>query len=178
MLLHDARRAARTDADGDLVPLEEQDRSRWDRRAIDEGVAAAGARAAAAAGRGPTRCRRRSPPATPTRPRRGHRLAADRAALRPSSPGSRPAPVVELNRAVAVAMADGPGGRPAPARRAGRSGALAGYHLLPATRADLLRRLGRPEEAAAAYREALALAPTEAERRYLRRRLAEVDGQV
>ena len=75
-----------------------------------------------------------------------------------------PSPVVELNRAVAVAMADGPDGRArARRRRSTRAGASAGYHLLPATRADLLRRLDRREEAAAAYRAALALTTTDAE---------------
>ena len=84
-----------------------------------------------------------------------------------------PSPVVELNRAVAVAMADGPEAGLALVDALEASGALAGYHLLPATRADLLRRLGRRTEAAAAYREALELASTDAERRYLDRRLAE-----
>ena len=74
-----------------------------------------------------------------------------------------PSPVVELNRAVAVAMADGPAAGLVARRRARRDGRLAGYHLLPATRADLLRRLDRREEAAAAYRAALALATTDAE---------------
>ena len=85
-----------------------------------------------------------------------------------------PSPVVELNRAVAVAMAEGPAAGLARVDALAASGALAGYHLLPATRADLLRRLGRLLEAAGAYREAIALAPTGAEQRYLRRRLAEV----
>ena len=78
-----------------------------------------------------------------------------------------PTPVVALNRAVAVAMADGPDAGLALLDDLD----LPGYHLLPATRADLLRRLGRADEAAVAYRDALALAPTEAERRYLTRRL-------
>ena len=78
-----------------------------------------------------------------------------------------PSPVVELNRAVAVAMADGPEAGLALVDALDASGALDGYHLLPATRADLLRRLGRHDEAAAAYRDALALATTDAERRYL-----------
>ena len=84
-----------------------------------------------------------------------------------------PSAVVELNRAVAVAMADGPevGLRLVEGLEA--SGALPGYHLLPATRADLLRRLERPAEAAAAYRAAIDLATTDTERRYLARRLAE-----
>jgi RNA polymerase sigma-70 factor, ECF subfamily len=85
--------------------------------------------------------------------------------------------VVELNRAVAVAMADGPvaGLKLVDALEA--SGALTGYHLLPATRADLLRRLERPTEAVASYRKAFDLATTDAERRYLARRLAETTGQ-
>lgn len=85
-----------------------------------------------------------------------------------------PTPVVELNRAVAVAMADGPAVGLALVRALEASGGLEGYHLLAATRADLLRRLGRRAEAAAAYREALALVATDAERRFLVRRLAEV----
>jgi RNA polymerase sigma-70 factor (ECF subfamily) len=84
-----------------------------------------------------------------------------------------PSSVVELNRAVAVAMADGPAAGLALVDRL--ADALDGYHLLPATRADLLRRLNRTDEAAAAYREALALAPTDVERRYLAARLAETE---
>ncbi len=87
-----------------------------------------------------------------------------------------PSPVVELNRAVAVAMADGPAAGLALVEHLAGAGALASYHLLPATRAHLLRRLDRTDEAAAAYREALALAPTDVERRYLTRRLAETQG--
>ncbi len=84
---------------------------------------------------------------------------------------------MELNRAVAVGMADGPDAGLALLERLADDGALlAGYHLLPATRADLLRRAGRHPEAAAAYRDALALAGTAPERRYLARRLAEVGG--
>ena len=79
--------------------------------------------------------------------------------------------MVELNRAVAVAMADGPAAGLALVEALEASGALPGYHLLPATRADLLRRLERHAEAAASYREALELATTDAERRYLARRL-------
>jgi RNA polymerase sigma-70 factor (ECF subfamily) len=84
-----------------------------------------------------------------------------------------PTPVVELNRAVAVAMADGPDAGLALVDALHGSGALRDYHLLPATRADLLRRLGRRTEAAAEYRAALALTTSDAERRYLERRLAE-----
>ena len=83
-------------------------------------------------------------------------------------------PVVELNRAVAVAMAEGPEAGLAIVDALDASGALAGYHLLPATRADLLRRLGRFDAAAVAYRDALSLASAEPERRYLEQRLEEV----
>jgi RNA polymerase sigma-70 factor, ECF subfamily len=86
-------------------------------------------------------------------------------------------PVVELNRAVAVAMADGPAAGLALLQRLESGGALAGYYLLPATRADFLRRLGRYEEAASAYEEAAALAGTSPERRFLNARLAEVRSQ-
>src|SRR5262249_39356835 len=85
-------------------------------------------------------------------------------------------PVVELNRAVAIAMADGPEAGLAIVEQLEASGALDGYHLLPATRADLLRRLDRSDEAIAAYRDALALVPTDAERRFLERRITEVTG--
>ena len=84
-----------------------------------------------------------------------------------------PSPVVELNRAVAVGMAQGPEAGLALVDSLAESGALAGYHLLPAARADLLRRLGRQAEAADAYGAALALAGTDAERRYLTRRQVE-----
>jgi len=87
-----------------------------------------------------------------------------------------PSAVVKLNRAVAVAMAEGPAAGLELVDALGDSGALDGYHLLPATRADLLRRLGRHAEAAAAYQQALELATADADRRYLSRRLAEVTG--
>jgi RNA polymerase sigma-70 factor (ECF subfamily) len=86
-----------------------------------------------------------------------------------------PSPVVELNRAVAIGMADGPDAGLRLVDALDASGALAGYHLLPATRADLLRRLGRHDDAARAYRAALVLATTDSERRYLERRLAECE---
>jgi RNA polymerase sigma-70 factor (ECF subfamily) len=88
-----------------------------------------------------------------------------------------PGPVVELNRAVAVAMADGPAAGLALVEQVAAAGGLGGYHLLPATRADLLRRLGRHGEAAAAYREALEQASTDTERHYLAWRLTEAMGE-
>jgi RNA polymerase sigma-70 factor, ECF subfamily len=87
-----------------------------------------------------------------------------------------PAAVVELNRAIAVGMAEGPAAGLALVDALATTGQLSGYHLLPATRADLLRRLGRLPEAAEAYQQALDLAGTATERRYLARRLAEVTG--
>jgi RNA polymerase sigma-70 factor (ECF subfamily) len=173
MLLHDARRAARVDDEGELVPLEAQDRTRWNRDAIDEGIelldaalrrGKAGAyqvQAAIAA------CHATAADASATD-------WAEIAALYRELVRRVPTPVVELNRAVAVAMADGPEAGLAIVDALEAAGSLSGYHLLPATRADLLRRLERNAEATLAYREALALATSDAERRYLARRLAEL----
>jgi RNA polymerase sigma-70 factor (ECF subfamily) len=168
MLLNHARRAARVDDAGDLVLLEDQDRARWDRDEIAEGTAEL--EAALRAGR-------RGPYQVQAAIAACHAAAAGTdwaqvAGLYGQLARLVPSPVVELNRAVAVAMADGPAAGLALADALAATGALAGYHLLPATRADLLRRLGRAAEAAAAYREALALASTEPERRYLARRLS------
>jgi RNA polymerase sigma-70 factor (ECF subfamily) len=173
MLLHDARHATRLDAAGDLVTLEEQDRGRWDTAEIEEGVALLeGALRRGAPGRYQVQAAIAA----------CHATAADAAgtdwpqiaALYGRLVRLVPSPVVELNRAVAVGMADGPAAGLALVGALAASGELEGYHLLPATRADLLRRLGRTGEAAEAYREALGLAATDAERRYLGRRLAEV----
>jgi RNA polymerase sigma-70 factor (ECF subfamily) len=170
MLLHDARRATRADEDGAIVLLEDQDRSRWDRAKIAEGATLV--EQAMRGGPGE------------------YALQAAIAALHAQAPTSRdtdwrqiaalygvlvavhPSPVIELNRAVAVAMADGP------ERGLALMAVLdiPGYAPLPAARADLLRRLGRRDEAAAQYRAALALVTNEAERRYLEGRLAEVGG--
>ena len=173
MLLHESRRATRL-RDGVLVTLEQQDRSRWDRALIAEGVhvldEALGMRRA-----GPYQlqaaiaaCHATAPDAAGTDWAEIARLYADLARLTPS-------PVVELNRAVAVAMADGIPAGLALVDALGSAGALDGYHLLPATRADLLRRAGRFAEAHASYEQALALAPTEPDRRYLSGRLQELE---
>jgi len=173
MLLQDSRRAARIGDDGELVTLEDQDRTRWDRAEIDEGrkVLDTALRRGAA---GPYQLQAAiaaqhasAMRATDTDWRAIARLYGELAAVTRS-------PVVELNRAVAVGMADGPAAGLALVDALTAAGALPGYHLLPATRADLLRRLGRGAEAAHAYREALALAGTGPEQRYLSRRLAEV----
>jgi len=165
MLLHDARRASRVGAHGELVTLEHQDRARWDRAEIAEGM--------------------RLLPSEPGPYQLQAAIAACHAvaesvdqtdwprivALYDDLLLHTPAPVVRLNRAVAVAMAAGPAAGLALVDELAASGDLAGYHLLPATRADLLRRMGDRERAADAYREALALAATDVERAYLKARL-------
>jgi RNA polymerase sigma-70 factor, ECF subfamily len=174
MLFHDARHATRTDDVGDLVTLAEQDRTRWDRTVIDEGVGVLDT--ALALGRpGPYQLQAAIAACHATASRAEDTDWARIARLYELVAKLSPSPVVELNRAVAVAMADGPAAGLALTDDLAAGGHLAGYHLLPATRADFLRRLGRLGDAVAAYREALELAPTEAERRYLTRRIEELD---
>ena len=163
------RREARVDENGGLVLLDDQDRSRW-----DEGEIAEGRELVEAA------LRRKAPGP--------YQLQAAIAACHTGSESDwpqivllydellrlQPSPVVELNRAVAVAMADGPDVGLALLAPLRASGSLDGYHLLAAAEADLLRRAGRNAEAVAAYDEALAQVRTEPERRFLTRRRAEV----
>jgi RNA polymerase sigma-70 factor, ECF subfamily len=172
LLVHHARHATRTDEAGRLALLEAQDRGAWDRAAItqaDELVVGA---------------LRNGPPGR-------FALQAAIAALHAQAPTYEdtdwpqilalydellrvwPAPVVALNRAVAVAMVDGPGAALAEVEALEREGALSGYRYLPATKADLLRRLGRHEEAAEAYRAALALTENATEREFLGYRLGQ-----
>jgi RNA polymerase sigma-70 factor (ECF subfamily) len=146
MLLQDARRAARATPDGDIVLLEDQDRGLWDQRQIAEGLPLVEAALTAPQIAG---------------------LYAFLARIQPS-------PVIELNRAVAVSMVDGPARALELVDALIARGELAGYHLAPAVRADLLRRLGRPAEAAEAYRAALVLARLESEKRLLAQRLLEL----
>ena len=170
MLLHDSRRDARVDARGELVLLDDQDRSRWDRAEIAEGSGLV-ERALALGGAGPYSLQAF--------------IAAEHA--RPGGPdwvrvagaydrllAIQGGPVIALNRAVAVAMARGPqaGLRMIDAL----GGELDGYHLFHSARADLLRRLERREDAAAAYGRALELAENPVERAFLERRLGEVRG--
>jgi RNA polymerase sigma-70 factor, ECF subfamily len=172
MLLQESRRAARVDASGRLVALEEQDRSLWDRSMAEHG-----ARVLDSA----VRLRRPGPYQVQAAIAACHATAAHPAetdwaeisALYGELARLIPSPVVQLNRAVAVAMAEGPGAGLRLVDEIYGSGRLAGYHLLHATRADLLRRLDRPGDAASEYERALALAGTEAERLYLKRRLEE-----
>lgn len=172
LLLTDARRAARTDTGGDLVSLEDQDRGLWDADRIAEGRGLV-----VAALRGPGT----GPYATQAAIAAVHAEAASTTttdwpqivALYDVLAHLSPSPVVQLNRAVAVAMRDGPQAGLAALDRLPDE-ALRGYHLLPAARADLLRKLGRTTEAAAAYRAALELAGNERERAFLRRKLTEL----
>ncbi len=175
MLLHDSRRRTRLDGAGDIVLLEDQDRTRWDRAQIDEGAALAAAALS-----------------TEGQPPGSYSLQAAIAAIHAQAPTAaatdwrqiaalygvlarvHPTPVVELNRAVAVAMSLGPERGLALVDELDRRGELAEYHLLPVARAELLRRLGRHAEAAESYRRALALVSNEAERRHLGKRLREI----
>jgi len=175
MLLTDARRDARMDAEGRLVPLEEQDRSRWDAAAI--AAATAELERALAVGRpGPYQLQAAiaAVHAEAARPQdtdwRQIVLLYDELLAR------RPSPVIALNRAVAVAMAEGPEVGLRAVDRLARAGELDDYLYLHATRADLLRRLSRPADARAAYRRAVELCRNESERGYLEGRLASLDG--
>lgn len=176
MLLHDARRESRTDAAGDIVLLEEQDRRLWNRRQIDEALALVtesikvrpgpyALQAAIAA----EHCRAARPEDTNWSQIVRFYDALERL---------EPSPIVALNRAVAVAMAEGPQAGLAIVEGLVMGGDLNDYHLLHATRADLLRRIGSRQEAAKSYERALALVRNEPERRYLKRRLSQVQGSA
>jgi RNA polymerase sigma-70 factor (ECF subfamily) len=174
MLLHESRRQARSSASGDIILLEDQDRGLWNRAFIDEGVALL---------EQALRSRRFGP----------YSLQAAIAALHAESPRAEdtdwaqivalynvlmrasPSPVVALNRAVAVAMRDGPAAGLALIDAILARGELADYHLAHAARADLCRRLGDRRQARLAYRRALELTSLEPERRFLQRRLDELD---
>jgi len=174
LLLVGARRAARTGPDGDLVLLADQDRALWDRDRIEEGRALV-VRSLTGGSPGPYGLQAAIAAV--------HDEAADVAttdwpqvvALYDVLTQVAPSPLVELNRAVAVAMRDGPAAGLTLLDALAGDERLHGYHLLPAARADLLRRLGHRVEAAQAYRDALGLVGNEPERAFLRRRLAEVD---
>jgi RNA polymerase sigma-70 factor (ECF subfamily) len=175
MLLHDSRRIARAGPDDEIVTLEEQNRELWDRREIAEGVpllesalreGATGVYALQAA-IAALHARAQSVKETDW---------AQIARLYDALVRKQPSPVVELNRAAAIAMAEGPSSGLVLIDELEMNGELAEYHLLPAARADLLRRDGRWREAAEAYRRALTLVASDPERRYLSRRLAEVEG--
>jgi RNA polymerase sigma-70 factor (ECF subfamily) len=175
MLLHEARRTARYDAAGDLVLLEDQDRSLWNRSMIEAGLALV------------------EPALKASSPPSSYAIQAAIAALHDQAPSAEavdwpqivglyavlmrihPSPVIELNHAAAVAMVDGPAAALPLVEALAARGQLAGYDALPAVQAELLRRLGRRGEARAAYEAALRLARAEPERRFFRRRLAQLD---
>jgi len=174
MLLHDSRRATRLDGAGDIVLLEDQERARWDRGQIDEGAALVEGALGAGGPPGPyvlqgaiAAVHAQAPTAAATDWRRIAALYGMLARVHPT-------PVVELNRAVAVAMSDGLEHGLALVDALDHRGELAEYHLLPVARAELLRRLGRHAEAAESYRRALELVRNEAERRHLGKRLREI----
>jgi RNA polymerase sigma-70 factor (ECF subfamily) len=173
MLLVDSRRTARTDASGDLITLEEQDRARWDRERIAEGAGLV-ERSLRARRPGPYQLQA-AISALHAEPQRPEDTDWTQIALLYSELlRLQPTPVVELNRAAAVAMAFGP---EAGLRLLGQleaGGDLAGYYLAHAARADLLRRAGRNAEAAISYRRAIELCSNAVELRYLQRRLDEV----
>jgi RNA polymerase sigma-70 factor (ECF subfamily) len=176
MLLQDSRRAARIDSAGELVTLEDQDRGLWDVHAIEEACRVLD-RAVRVQRPGPYQLQAAIAATHAQAPTAADTDWREIAVLYDRLSGIAPIPVVLLNRAVAVAMADGPAAGLALVDELEQTGALPDYYLLPATRADLLGRLHRDREAAAAYRRALELVPTDAERRFLRRRLAEVSAQ-
>ncbi len=173
MLLHESRRTARTSSTGELILLDEQDRSLWNREQIVEGAALVER----------TLLSHRFGPYT---------LQAAIAAVHAEAPSAaatdwaqivglydvllrvEPSPVVELNRAVAVAMHDGPLAGLLLIDNILESGDLTDYHLAYGARAELCRRLGRTEEAQAAYQQAIALTSQEPERRFLERRMGEL----
>ncbi len=172
LLLHDARRGTRVDAAGELVTLEDQDRTAWDRAEVDEGAALL--ETALRRGRpGPYQIQAAIAACHTTAPTAEDTDWADIAGLYGELERLVPSAVVRLNRAVAVGMAQHPDAGLELVAELERSGELADYHLLPATRADLLRRSGRTAEAAAAYELALEWVENAAERRFLERRLAE-----
>ncbi|MBV9411868.1 MAG: RNA polymerase sigma factor [Acidimicrobiia bacterium] len=173
MLLHDARRPARVDSSGDLIALVDQDRSLWDGAAIAEGVDLLDA-AIRRERPGPYQVQAAIAACHDTAARASDTDWHEIALLYGRLAAMNPSPVIELNRAVAVAMAEGPEAGLLIVEGLDGSGVLAGYHLLPATKADFYRRLDRHDEAAAAYADALALAASDSERRYLERRLDEV----
>lgn len=173
-LFHDARSAARVDGDGDLIALEEQDRSRWDRARITEAVEILEDAVRVSVGRGPYLIHACVARLHATAESSESTSWSEIAALYGELAMVAPTPYVSLSRAFAVAMSDGVDAGLAVLDDIARSGRLDGNAHLPAARADLLRRAGRSAEAAASYRVALELPVNNAERAFLERRLREV----
>ena len=173
MLLHESRRAARTSSNGELVLLDDQDRSQWNREQIAEGLSLVESAMST---------RRVGPYTLQAAIAAVHAEAASAATtdwgqiigLYDVLARANPSPVVELNRAIAVAMRDGPSAGLALIDAILLRGDLRDYHLAHSARADMYRRLGRATEARAAYKQALSLARQEPVRRFLDRRLREL----
>ena len=173
MLFHDSRRAARTSPSGDIVLLEDQDRSLWNHHFITEGLALV-ERALASRQIGPYTIQAAIAAVHANASSAAATDWAQIVALYDALQRTDPSPVVELNRAVAVAMRDGPAAGLGLVDAILARGDLENYHLAHAARADLYRRLGRKTEARASYERALSLSQQEPERRFLERRLAEL----
>ena len=174
MLLHDARRDARTTPDGDAIVLELQDRSRWDKAQMAEGLSRVETSLQTLV-RASTYAVQAAIAALHMRaPRYEDTDWPQIAGLYEILMRIHPSPVIELNHAVAVAMVDGPERALRLVDSIAKRGELNGYHMLPAVRGNLLRRMGRQDEAAAAYRQALQNVDLEPERRFLAARLAEL----
>jgi RNA polymerase sigma-70 factor (ECF subfamily) len=172
MLLHDSRREARLDPDGDLVVLEDQDRSLWNKPQIDEALSLVDAAMSGTPGPfaleaaiSAEHCKAGRPEDTDWRKIVNYYDLLQQLL---------PSPIIALNRAVAVGMANGPRSALALIDEIADSGELDSYHLLHAARADMLRRLGSNREAAESYELALGLVSNDSERRFLERRLREV----
>jgi RNA polymerase sigma-70 factor (ECF subfamily) len=174
MLLQESRRLARTDPNGELVLLPDQDRSRWDRALIDEGATRA-ERATSGLTVGPYGIQAAIAAVHATAPSTDATDWGRIVGLYDRLAVADPSPVVELNRAVAIAMHDGPGAGLALIDELMENGQLDDHHLAHSARADLLLRLDRPAEARAAYERALDLVKTDPERRFLEGRIAELD---
>ena len=175
MLLHDARRESRIDPAGDLVVLDEQDRSRWNRRQIAEAQALV--EEAREGGRGPYALQAAIAAEHCKAGRSEDTDWGEIVRLYDQLQLLEPSPIILLNRAVAIAMAQGPQSGLALVDKLAASGDLENYHLLHATRADLLRRIGSRVEAAQSYLRALELVANDRERRYLQRRLGEAQSE-
>ena len=174
MLLHDSRRDARSNADGQLVPLEEQDRSLWRRDQIAEGIRLV-ERALGRRNVGPYQLQAAIAAVHAEAATAGETDWKQIAALYAILSASQPSPIVSLNHAVAIAMGESLERGLALIDSLGSSGELDSYHLYHAARADLLRRMGRNREAGESYHRGLALTTNTVEVRYLRRRISELD---
>ena len=177
MLLHDSRRDARSSSDGQLVPLEEQDRSLWRHDQIAEGIRLV-ERALGRRNVGPYQLQAAIAAVHAEAATAGETDWKQIAALYSILSTSQSSPIVSLNHAVAVAMSEGLERGLALIDDLGSSGELESYHFFHAARADLLRRLGRNREACESYHRGLAITTNTVELRYLRRRISELDALV